>query len=107
MTRIIPADWTDLEGSLQLQLDDAKQTIEGLDRQLKAADALCETFLEEIKDLHREYQPDDCKGCGGTGTVMDTVLCDYPSRLDPMVPAEKQVEIDCEDCLGTGKEWGV
>ena len=64
-------------------------------------------FLTEIIDLHREYQKTDCPGCDGKGWTVETQLCDYPSRLDPMTPAEEEVDVTCEDCCGSGKEWGV
>ena len=64
-------------------------------------------FLQEITFLHGEYVDTDCENCDGAGTTTDTVLANYPSRLDPMVPAEETVTVTCEVCLGTKKEWGI
>ena len=80
---------------------------EKVTRQLATVTEQRDEFLVEITDLHREYVEKDCDECNGKGTVEDTILANYPSRLDPMVPAEETVTVTCDVCLGTKKEWGV
>lgn len=76
-------------------------------RQTKALRDERDHFLETITDLHREHAEKDCPGCDGTGEVEVSVTCNYPSAHDAFVPAERMELDTCEDCLGTGKEWGI
>tara|TARA_R110000765_G_scaffold271943_3_gene370720 strand:+ start:2330 stop:2914 length:585 start_codon:yes stop_codon:yes gene_type:complete len=80
---------------------------EEIARQTKALRDDLDYLLEEITDYHREYGEKDCDTCDGEGEIEISVTCDYPSRMDSFVPAER-IELDtCEDCRGTGKEWGM
>jgi len=112
LLRISAQGWSDLHEKVAKQLatvtDARDATIKRLTARLLDVSARRDDFLQEITALHLEdTQRKDCDECGGTGTTEDTVLANYPSRLDPMTPAEETVTVTCEECLGTKKEWGV
>jgi hypothetical protein len=64
-----------------------------------------ERLMDEIRSLHLEYVEEKCENCRGYQLVEETVLCNYPSRLDPMTPAEETIEVPCPDCDATGRVW--
>ena len=80
--------------------------IESLKADVKAARSTQHRLMEEIHSLHMEYRgSEECETCGGRGTVTEMVHANYPSRTNEWEPAEVPEEVECEDCLGTGKSW--
>ena len=76
-----------------------------LNKELKTLRDVSEDYLNEIRAIHYAYLKIDCDTCDGVGTVREYHTCNYPSSWDPMIPAELMETVECEDCLGTGKEW--
>ncbi len=87
---------------LPLELERRTKNLRGEVEELRDT---CVEFLDEIIALHLEYVKADCDECMGVGKVGRVVVCDYPSRLDPMQPAEETIVIDCPRCHGTKMEW--
>ncbi len=90
---------------LPLELERRTKHLRG---EVEELHAKCAEYLAEIKALHHEfrgYYLDDCKDCDGKGEVEEVVTCDYPSRLDPMQPAEETIIVKCPRCHGTKMEW--
>jgi hypothetical protein len=100
-------DFTDLERNQMAQIHFLTSDLAAAKAATKSALSDRDNFLEEIKAFHLEYGKEDCTTCDGKGEVEVSVTCDYPSARDPMVPAERMELDTCEDCLGTGKEWGI
>ena len=79
--------------------------VEVLDKELRKLRTERDVFLVEIRELHYKYLKTDCDTCDGDGTVLEARTCDYPSSHDEWISAERMEVVECEDCVGTGKEW--
>ena len=79
--------------------------VKSLDEKLRNLWRERDDFLTEIRELHYSYLKTNCDTCDGKGTVEEAVTCNYPSSHDSMIPAERMEVVECDDCIGTGKEW--
>ena len=97
---------TEAEESFILQLRAAQITIRQLET--KVADLREESarYLAEVRALHLEYVTELCDTCNGSGVVTE-IEWGTTSNSQALSPPEIPVEVVCDACLGTRKEWGV
>ncbi len=62
--------------------------------------------LQEVRAYHFEYGPKDCEGCGGKGKRVEYVH-GTTNDITALEPPEHPVEVECEECRGSTKKWGV
>ena len=97
---------TESEQSFINQLERANSRVRWLETKVADLREQNVHFLKEIRGLHLEYVTELCDTCNGSGVVTE-IEWGTTSNSQALSPPEIPVEVECDACVGTKKEWMV
>ena len=99
---------TEAEESFIQQLERANSRLRWYESKVYDLREESARYLAEVRALHLEYgdKMETCQECDGSGVVTE-IEWGTTSNSQALSPPEIPVEVECDACVGTKREWMV